>query len=164
MPRWRTSCAPTSRLLRRGADFLGRFSTTTSRASFSSVRAMPSASIPRCSSSPHTIASSPAPSPLQGGMRRAESSEPFAIYVQRSLPVAHSPEAPRLLTLPDHPYPIIERKGVYAHKTPYVRFDLNDYSIPHTHVRRMLTLVADLEEVRVLDGHAPPPRPACRKL
>ena len=66
---------------------------------------------------------------------------------------AFAEEAPRLLTLPDHPYPIFERKGVYAHKTPYVRFDLNDYSIPHTQVRRMLTLVADLEEVRVLDGH-----------
>ena len=28
-------------------------------------------------------------------------------------------------------------------KTPYVRFDLNDYSVPHTHVRRMLTVLAD---------------------
>jgi len=62
-------------------------------------------------------------------------------------------EAPRLLALPDNPYPIFERKAVHAHKTPYIRFDLNDYSIPHTHVRRMLTLVADLEEVRILDGH-----------
>ena len=35
---------------------------------------------------------------------------------------------------------------------PYVRFDLNDYSIPHTHVRRVLTLTADLDEVRILDG------------
>lgn len=39
-----------------------------------------------------------------------------------------------------------------AHKTPYVRFDLNDYSIPHTHVRRTLTLLASLETVRVVDG------------
>jgi transposase len=62
-------------------------------------------------------------------------------------------ETPRLLPLPDNPYPIFERKGVYAHRAPYVRFDLNDYSIPHTHVRRMLTLLADLEEVRILDGH-----------
>ena len=62
-------------------------------------------------------------------------------------------EVTHLLSLPDNPYPILERKGVYAHKTPYVRFDLNDYSIPHTHVRRVLTLVADPEEVRILDGH-----------
>jgi transposase len=66
---------------------------------------------------------------------------------------AFAEEAPRLLTLPENPYSIFERKGVYAHKAPYVRFDLNDYSIPHTHVRRMLALLADLEEVRILDGH-----------
>jgi len=65
---------------------------------------------------------------------------------------AFAEEAPRLLTLPDNPYPVFERKGVCADKTPYVRFDLNDYSIPHTHVRRMLTLVADLEQVRIFDG------------
>jgi hypothetical protein len=65
---------------------------------------------------------------------------------------AFAEEAPRLLTLPDNPYPVYERKGVCAQKTPYVRFDLNDYSIPHTHVRRILTLLADLEQVRILDG------------
>jgi transposase len=62
-------------------------------------------------------------------------------------------EAPRLLVLPDNPYPLYERVAVIARKTPYVRFDLNDYSIPHTHVRRTLTLLADLAEVRILDGH-----------
>jgi len=66
---------------------------------------------------------------------------------------AFAEEAPRLLALPDNPYSVFERKGVYTHKTPYIRFDLNDYSIPHTHVRRILTLVADLKEVRILDGH-----------
>jgi transposase len=65
---------------------------------------------------------------------------------------AFAQEAPQLLTLPHNPYTVFERKGVYAQKTPYVRFDLNDYSIPHTHVRRILTLVADLEQVRILDG------------
>ncbi len=66
---------------------------------------------------------------------------------------AFAEEAPRLLALPDNPFPIHERAAVVAHKTPYVRFDLNDYSIPHTHVRRTLTLVADVDEVRILDGH-----------
>ena len=36
--------------------------------------------------------------------------------------------------------------------SPYVRFDLNDYSIPHTHVRRTLTVLADLHQVRIVDG------------
>jgi hypothetical protein len=33
-----------------------------------------------------------------------------------------------------------------------VRFGLNDYSIPHTHVRLSLVLLATLDTVRVLDG------------
>jgi hypothetical protein len=61
-------------------------------------------------------------------------------------------EAPRLLPLPDHPYPLIEQVAVKAGKTPYVRFDLNDYSIPHTMVRRCLTVLADPAEVRIADG------------
>jgi hypothetical protein len=45
-----------------------------------------------------------------------------------------------------------ERVAVKVGKTPYVRFDLNDYSVPHTHVRRTLTVLADEQWVRVLDG------------
>ncbi|MGO9235788.1 MAG: Mu transposase domain-containing protein [Methylocella sp.] len=33
-----------------------------------------------------------------------------------------------------------------------VRFDLNDYSIPHTHVRRVLSVLADPHEVRIVDS------------
>ena len=61
-------------------------------------------------------------------------------------------EAPRLLPLPDNPPPLLERIAVSVGKTPYVRFDLNDYSIPHTHVRRVLTVLADPHEVRIVDG------------
>lgn len=39
-----------------------------------------------------------------------------------------------------------------VHKTPYARFDLNDYSVPHTHVHRTLTMMATLDSVRMLDG------------
>ena len=65
---------------------------------------------------------------------------------------AFAAEAPRLLALPDNPYPLIERVAVKAGKTPYVRFDLNDYSIPHTKVQRPLTVLADPSEVRIVDG------------
>jgi hypothetical protein len=68
-----------------------------------------------------------------------------------SVQEAFAEEAPRLLRLPDNPFPVIERLTVRAGKTPYVRFDLNDYSIPHTHVGRPLTLLADLDEVRITD-------------
>jgi len=67
---------------------------------------------------------------------------------------AFAQEQPRLLALPDNPFPCDEREVVSAAKTPYVRFDRNDYTIPHTHVRRTLTVVASPSEVRVLDGAA----------
>jgi hypothetical protein len=70
-----------------------------------------------------------------------------------------------------------ERLAVKVGKTPYVRFDLNDYSVPHTHVRRTLTVLADPEQGararrRHRTGHPPallgPPaqierRPTCRR-
>ena len=65
---------------------------------------------------------------------------------------AFAEEAPKLLAAPDNPYPLIERVAVKAGKTPYVRFDLNDYSIPHTKVQRLLTVLADPNEVRIVDG------------
>jgi transposase len=65
---------------------------------------------------------------------------------------AFAAEAPRLLQLPADAYPLIERVEVKAGKTPYVRFDLNDYSIPHTHVQRALTVLAEPHAVRVVEG------------
>lgn len=61
-------------------------------------------------------------------------------------------EQPRLLALPDNPYPLDERVAVTVGKTPYVRFDLNDYTVPHTQVRQTLTVVADQVQVRILNG------------
>ena len=61
-------------------------------------------------------------------------------------------EKPRLLSLPDNPFPTEERLEVSVHKTPYARFDLNDYSVPHTHVCRTLIVLATLDTVRILDG------------
>src|SRR5271168_2852920 len=61
-------------------------------------------------------------------------------------------EVPRLLPIPDNPASLLERVAVKVGKTPYVRFDPNDYSIPHTHARRMLTVLADTHELRIVDG------------
>ena len=61
-------------------------------------------------------------------------------------------EKPKLYQLPDNPYQTDEREEVKVGKTPYVRFDLNDYSIPHRYVRRVLTAVASLTEVVIIDG------------
>ena len=61
-------------------------------------------------------------------------------------------EKPSLLSLPDNPFPVYERESVRVAKTPYIRFDLNDYSVPSTLVRKTLQVVADLETVRIMDG------------
>ena len=63
-------------------------------------------------------------------------------------------ERASLLALPVQDYPLGERVAVQVGKTPYVRFELNDYSVPHTHVRRTLAVLADEARVRVFDGAA----------
>ena len=65
---------------------------------------------------------------------------------------AFAQEQPHLLALPDNPFETDERVEVSVGKTPYVRFDLNDYSVPHTQVRRSVTVMASLTHVRVLDA------------
>jgi len=61
-------------------------------------------------------------------------------------------EQPRLLALPANPFPTEERCEASVGRTPYVRFDGNDYSVPHGCVRRTVTVLACPREVRVLDG------------
>ena len=52
-------------------------------------------------------------------------------------------------------FPVEEHVVVRVGKTPYVRFDKNDYSVPHTHVRRGLTVIATDDRVRIVDPEAP---------
>src|SRR5215831_15559743 len=61
-------------------------------------------------------------------------------------------EQPRLLPPPLHPFPADRIETVHSHKTIYIRFDLNDYSIPPEFVGRPLTLVASDTSVRILNG------------
>lgn len=65
---------------------------------------------------------------------------------------AFKQEQPRLLSLPSEPFPADERISVSVGKTPYVRFDLNDYSVQSDHVRKTVSVVASLERVRIMDG------------
>jgi transposase len=71
---------------------------------------------------------------------------------QLSVREAFLQEKPSLLALPDTPFDTREHTVVRAQKTPYVRFDLNDYSLPHQHVQKSLTVNACLKEVRIIDG------------
>jgi len=65
---------------------------------------------------------------------------------------AFAQEQPRLLALPANPFVVEERLVAQVGKTPYVRFDLNDYSVPHTQVRKSLTVLAAAQQVRILNG------------
>jgi hypothetical protein len=38
-----------------------------------------------------------------------------------------------------------------VHRTPYVAFDANRYSVPHDRIARTLSVAADLDQVRVFD-------------
>ncbi len=61
-------------------------------------------------------------------------------------------ERTHLLPLPDDDYPTHEAVAVRVGKTPYVRFDTNDYSVPYDRVRRTLTVLASPTRVRVVEG------------
>jgi hypothetical protein len=70
---------------------------------------------------------------------------------EKTCEAAFSEEFPRMIGLPDDDFPVEERVSVRAGKTPYVRFDKNDYSVPHTHVQRTLMVIATDDRVRVVD-------------
>ena len=57
----------------------------------------------------------------------------------------------RLTKLAATPFETQERKELTSGKQPYLRFDRNDYSIPHTCVRKRLELWASLQRVRVFE-------------
>jgi len=65
---------------------------------------------------------------------------------------AYEKEQQLLVPLPGDPFPCEEELDVRVGKTPYIRFDCNRYSVPHTRVRRTLTLRADSRRVRIFDG------------
>jgi hypothetical protein len=72
----------------------------------------------------------------------------------RTVEQVFAEEQPRLLPHPMHPLSTDLIVPVRSVKTIYVRFDLNDYSIPPEAVGRPLTLVASDTMVRILEGTA----------
>jgi len=71
---------------------------------------------------------------------------------KRSVKDALAEERTRLLPLPAHRFETDVVRSVASGKQPYVRFDLNDYSIPHDRVRMPLTLIASETAIRLVDG------------
>lgn len=76
----------------------------------------------------------------------------WAQDTRRKVRDAFEQELEHLMPTPEQEFPCDERVEADVGKTPYVRFDLNDYSVPHDHVRRPVVVLASLDKVRVLDG------------
>jgi transposase len=93
---------------------------------------------------------------LNGQFRRwrDETAHARRVWGEAPLTVGEALERERnyLIPLPLHPLETDVVRPVRSGKTPYVRFDRNLYSIPHQLVRKPLTLVANVETVRILDG------------
>lgn len=71
---------------------------------------------------------------------------------RKTVAEAFREEAAHLLTLPAHAFETDLVIPIRSYKTIYVRFDLNDYSIPPNTVGRPLSLAASETTVRILDG------------
>jgi transposase len=71
---------------------------------------------------------------------------------QMTVTQAFATEKESLIALPGNSYPAHEMVVASVGKSPYVRFDLNDYSVPHEYVRRQVTVLADSNWVTIVDG------------
>ena len=61
-------------------------------------------------------------------------------------------EKMKLLPLPVHAHPCERREEVRIAKTPYARFDLNDYSVPWKLTMKTLTVWASETRIKIFDG------------
>ncbi len=61
-------------------------------------------------------------------------------------------EKERLLSLPEHDFAVEHPRPASSGKLPYIRFDLNDYSIPYKLVQKPLSLLVSEKAIRILDG------------
>jgi hypothetical protein len=82
----------------------------------------------------------------------AAAERPWPEDRRRTVREVFAEEHPRLLPLPPNPFPTEECVDVRVGRTPYVRFDLNDYSVPAAYVERTLVVRATEDQVRILDG------------
>ena len=83
--------------------------------------------------------------------RERSAQRPWPQERRRSVEQAYLEERAHLLPRPAQPFPCHERVIAQVRRTPYVRFDTNRYTVPHDRVQRPLTLLADLERIRIFD-------------
>lgn len=78
---------------------------------------------------------------------------PWPEDTRKTVREAFEEERGRLLPLPEREYRTDEIREVKVGRTPYVRFDGNDYSVPHELVRQTLLLVASEKALRIFKGN-----------
>ncbi len=81
------------------------------------------------------------------------SERPRAADDARSVGEAFGEESGRLRRLPEAPFPAEHVTEGKVGKTPFVRFDKNDYSVPHELVHQTLTVAASETRVRILKAN-----------
>ncbi len=65
---------------------------------------------------------------------------------------AFAKERDLLLKLPENDFSADYTTTLRSGKIPFIRYDLNDYSIPSQQVRKPLTLIASQDQIRIVDG------------
>lgn len=80
------------------------------------------------------------------------SERPWPDDKRKTVAAVFAEEQPRLLALPDNSYETEEVVSARVGKTPHVRFEGNDYSVPHALVRQVVEVRATLERVRILSA------------
>ena len=65
---------------------------------------------------------------------------------------AFDKEKSKLMPLPEHAFKCETIEAKRSSKQPYIKFDLNNYSIPFELLRKPLTLLASHDSIRILDN------------
>jgi transposase len=76
---------------------------------------------------------------------------PHPTIANKSVRECLEEERPKLLALPEYLPPTDEMRTAVVDKTAFVRFDANDYSVPHNLVGKTVTVVASDVIVRVVN-------------
>ncbi|MEZ4405295.1 MAG: IS21 family transposase [Polyangiales bacterium] len=89
---------------------------------------------------------------LEGFLRDIAPARPHARQAEQTVGAMYAQERERLLPLPDPTPEASQTLPVVIDATAFARFDTNLYSVPPQWASQGLTLVADDDRVRVLDG------------
>jgi transposase len=89
---------------------------------------------------------------LQNWLNETANKRPWPDDRSKSVGEKWDEERQKLLAIPEHEGPTEIMHPVRSGKLPFIRYDLNDYSIPYQQVGKPLSVIADEQEVRIFSG------------